>query len=382
MNAKLGAARGIPGYSSIDTELMDYMKKGVWIGLTMVVAVLAVASFFAYREFGARTSSSRIDMLASLPADANAVFFADVDALRHAPFFAQLLAWAPKPHADADYTQFLRDTGFDYERDLNHVAVALEKRGTDSRFFAVADGRFDRKKISTYAFKSGTCSAQKTREICPVPSSTPSQTISFTFWKTDRLALTNSGQALEFLNGPQRSADKRDWQTRFERLAGSPLFAVIRQDAAFNAALSAQAPGGLRSPQLSTLMDQLQWITLAGIPENDRLRLVAEGESAGEAFVRQLVDLLNGIVLLAQAGLNDAKTKQQLDPEAREAYLELLNTVDISKLDRGDSKAVRVVLEITSKFLESARAHSSGNPGSAPGNPAAGKTSPSKKGRT
>jgi hypothetical protein len=357
------------------------MKKSIWIALTVVVAVLAVACFFSYRQWGTRKDSSRVDILSSMPSEASAIFFADVGALRHAQFFEQLFAWAPKPQADADYAQFLHDTGFDYERDLDRVAIAVEKRRANFLFFAVADGRFDRKKITAYALKSGTCSTQKSREICSVPSSDPSRTISFTFWKNDRLALTNGAQLFDLLNGSQKSADRQDWQTRFERLTGSPLFAVIRQDAAFGAALSAQAPG-LRSPQLSTLLDRLQWMTVAGIPENDRLRLVAEGESPAEATVRQLSDLLNGVVLIAQAGLNDAKTKQQLDPAAREAYLELLNSVDISKLDHGDSKAVRVVLEITSKFLESARTPSSGDPRSAPVNPPAGKPPHSKKGRT
>jgi len=51
------------------------------------------------------------------------------------------------------------------------------------------------------------------------------------------------------------------------------------------------------------LLDQLQWITLAGKPENDRLRVVAEGECTAEATARQLVDLMNGVVILAQLGL-------------------------------------------------------------------------------
>src|SRR5256885_10925111 len=47
----------------------------------------------------------------------------------------------------------------------------------------------------------------------------------------------------------------------------------------------------------------------------------SEGECTAEATARQLVDLMNGVVILAQLGLNDAKTRQQLDPAAREAYL-------------------------------------------------------------
>jgi hypothetical protein len=358
------------------------MKKHRWIGLIVVVAVLATASFFAYEKWGLRNGYSRADLLSSMPADATAVFFADLSELRRAPFFAALLAWAPKPQADTDYSQFLHDTGFDYERDLDRLAIAFEKRGADSLLFAVADGRFDRRKITAYALKSGTCTNQKGREICSVPASDPSRKISFTFWKDNRLAVTNGVQLLELMNGPQKSTDPRDWQIRFERLAGSPVFAVIRQNAAPGAALSAQAPGGWRSPQLSTLLDQLQWITVAGIPENDRLRLVAEGECPTDATVRQLSDLLNGVVLIAQAGLNDAKTRQQLDPATREAYLELLNSADVSKLDRGDSKAVRVVLEITPKFLEAARTASPGKPGAAQGDPPKDKAPPSKKGRT
>jgi hypothetical protein len=173
-----------------------------------------------------------------------------------------------------------------------------------------------------------------------------------------------------------------DWRARFERLAGSPVFAAVRQDAAVGTALAAQAPSGLRSPQLSTLLDQLQWITLAGKPENDRLRVVAEGECTAEGTARQLVDLMNGVVILAQLGLNDAKTRQQLDPAAREAYLELLKSAEISKIDRGDTKSVRLVFDITPGFLEAARRAPPVMRDSAPGKPLPGKVPARRKGRT
>ena len=120
----------------------------------------------------------------------------------------------------------------------------------------------------------------------------------------------------------------------------------------------------------------------AGKPENDRLRVVAEGECVSEATVRQLVDMLNGVVLLAQAGLNDAKTREQLDPVAREAYLELLKSADVSKMDRGDTKSVRLMFEITPKFLQAARSAPSAEPGSVPAKPLPGKATTPKKGHT
>ena len=47
-----------------------------------------------------------------------------------------------------------------------------------------------------------------------------------------------------------------------------------------------------------------------------------------------------------------------MNPEEREAYLEILKGADVQKIDRGEWKSVRVVLSITPKFLDVARAAS------------------------
>lgn len=357
------------------------MKKWKWLGLAAILIILGASVFFGYRKWGAPNKSSREDALALMPSDASAVLFAELNGLRKSPFFARFLAWAPKPQADPDYAQFVNETGFDYERDLDRVAIAMVKRGSDSALFAILDGRFDRHKISAFALKAGSSAISGGREIFSVALSGSSKKISFTFLRNDRMALTNDVDLPIFFGAEKRSDDAREWRARFERLAGSPIFAVFRQDATISSALAAQAPGGLRSPQLSALFDQLQWITLAGKPENDRLRVVAEGECTAEATTRQLADLLNGAVILAQAGLNDAKTRQQLDPGAREAYLELLRSADISKVDRGDSKSVRLVFEITPVFLEALRRAPPAIPDTSPVKPLPGRTTPPKKGR-
>jgi hypothetical protein len=111
----------------------------------------------------------------------------------------------------------------------------------------------------------------------------------------------------------------------------------------------------LQSPQLSALLEQLQWVTLAGKPEGDRLRVVVEGEAPTDSVARQLSDFLSGALMLAQAGLNGPQVRQQLDPRAREAYLEILKGADISRIDRSNTKAVRLVFDVTQKFLSAAR---------------------------
>jgi len=329
------------------------MKKQTWVALA-VLALVSLAAIFAYQKWSPRNSSLRGELLAMMPADASAVFFVDLGELRSAPFLAKLYAWAPKPQADPEYAQFIKDTGFDYERDLYRAAVALEKHGETSTFFAVADGKFDQQKISAVSLKTGAVTKNGTRDIFSIPISGSAKTLSFAFLRKDRMVLTDNPDLANILQSRKRVQDTADWNSRFERLAGSPVFAVIRHDAGAGSALAAQTPGGLRSPQLSAVLDQLQWITIAGRPENDRLRIIAEGESSTEATMRQLADLLNGVLILAEAGLNDAKTRQQLDPAARAAYLEVLRSADVAKIDRGDTKSVRLTFEITPAFLESA----------------------------
>jgi hypothetical protein len=358
------------------------MKKQTSLSLLAAVIALTAVSYFAYQRWALTAGPSRNEILSSLPPDATAVLFGDLVELRRAPFIAALYAWAPKPQADPDYAQFLKETGFDYERDLDRIAIAVAKQGPDTSLFAIADGKFDRQKISAYALKAGTAAKIAGREIFSVPINGSSRKISFTFLSSNRIAWTDDSNLGNFLSMKKHNQDEAEWRARFERLAGSPLFAVIRQDAAAGGALAAQAPGGLRSPQLSALLDQLQWITLAGKPENDRLRIVAEGESTAETTARQLADLLNGVVILAQAGLNDPKTRQQLAPATRAAYLEVLKSADISKIDRGDTKSVRLVLDITPNFLDATRIASPLAPGPTPDKPLPGKASASKKGHT
>jgi hypothetical protein len=358
------------------------MKKRARIGLAALVVLLSAAAFFGYRRLGMQYSSPRGEILALMPADASAVLFVDFSELRQAPFFAQLYAWVPKPQADADYAQFVKDSGFDYERDLDRAAIAFEKRGQDPVLFAILQGKFDRQKISEYALKDGSVSKTGIREIFSVPVSGATKKISFAFLKDNRIALTNDSNLDTFLTAKKRPEDLAEWRVRFERLGGSPLFAVIRQDAAFGTALAAQAPAGLRSPQLSTLLDQLQWITLAGKPENDRLRVVVDGECTVEPTARQLVDVINGVAILAEGGLNDPQTRQQMDPAMRQAYLELVKNAEVSKIDRGDTKSVRLVFEITPRFLEAARKFPPVKPEPTPRKPRPGKTPAPRKGRT
>jgi hypothetical protein len=341
--------------------LLDYgkmkapMKRHLW----MVIATVVVFGAIALRTvvpWSGGENSARESALAMMPSDVHSILYADVAALRQTPFITSLRDWAPGPQqVDPDYAQFLRDTGFDYERDLDRIAIAPIRRPPSTTYLVVADGRFDRKKINTYTSQFGTHESRGGREIFTIPVSGSPRKISFTFPRQNRIALTDNADLPALLAQPMKGEDEKEWRARFDRLAGSPLFALLRQDAETSTTLTQRTPGGLQSPQLAMLIEQLQWVSMGGKPEGDRLRIVIEGECPTDTVARQLSDFLGGAFILAQAGLNGPQVRRQLDPQAREAYLEILKGADISRIDRGETKSVRVVLEITPKFLAAAR---------------------------
>ncbi len=332
------------------------MNRRLWIGLVFAIALVAAAAIAVHHFFGGIDEDARQSALALIPADTDSVVFADIAQLRTAPFFSELGDWVPQPQqVDADYAKFLQDTGFDYQRDLDRVAIATIKRGQATEFFVVGDGRFDRKKINTYISEFGTHDKKDGREVFTAPLKGSARKISFVFLHQNRIALTDDPDLASLLKNPVHGTDAAQWRERFDRLGGSPLLAVFRQDAGVGSRIAASTANGGQAQQLATLLDQLQWITLAGVPDQNRLRLVVEGECPTDSTAHDLSDVLNGIRVFAQAGLNDPKVRHQLDDQTREAYLELIHGADITRLDRGETKSVRLVLEITPEMLKAAR---------------------------
>lgn len=320
------------------------------------VVVLLVAGILAYRHWrSVELMSNREEMLALLPSEPTAVAFVDLGQFRSSAFLPQLLAWAPSFVVEEEYVKFVQTTGFNYERDLDRVAIAFTRREANSTVFAVADGRFDRKKIEAYVGRAGQRLGEKNKAVFALDLKNSGRKTFLTFLRDDRMAWTNDpGYAVLFKQAASFEG-QREWQEHYARLAGSALFVVTRQDAGTTGILARQAPGGFRSPQLATLLSQLEWITIGGKPEGNDLRVVMEGECSTETTIRQLKEFLGGILLLAQAGLNGPQNRKQMDPQLREAYLGLLKTTEVETVDRGAEKSVRVVMDVTPGFLEAVK---------------------------
>jgi hypothetical protein len=334
-------------------------RRKLLAGSVAILAVL-IGGWLYFRSQESNAQRSRGDLLSRLPGDSTSVIYVDLKELRTSSFFSQLLAWAPAPSVDEEYAKFVQATGFDYERDLDRVGISLSGTAQHPKTMAVAEGRFDRKRIEAYSARFGTLKTATGKTIYAVALSKPVRTAYFTFLRDNQVALCSDASC--FFQASEKSADDEEWREHFLRLGGTPLFGIMRQDSQLLSALSQRGPGGWRSPQLATLLGQLRWVSVSAKPDGEQMRVVADGETPSEATIRQLSDMLSGLLILAQAGLDDPKARKQLDPKLRDAYLALLKSAEVEKLDRGNSKSVRLIFEVTPQLLESAHAVNAADP--------------------
>lgn len=324
---------------------------------TAVLACMATVSagFYLYRvrhplpTFSAGRAS---DMLGQLPPTAPAIVYINLAALRaleNSPWTALFGPARNGSREDRDYQNFVRATGFDYQRDLDRVAIALwptslATPGTmgENRALTVADGRFNQQKIEAYALRLGKVTSRGTHSIYEVPGSPP---VSLEFLSPTRIALASGKDADGLLETPSTLARDPAVQARIDRVGGAPVFAVARTDS---------LPPGFyanfrNSPQIERLLHSVEGVTLAGQPDGDRIRMALDAECASMENAIELATLLDGLRVLGSMALADPKTRRQMAPQ-QSAFLDaLVRDAKVSHQDRW----VRLTLDVTPAMLGS-----------------------------
>jgi hypothetical protein len=306
---------------------------------------------------GAPAAQPPSDILSELPPDAPVVTYIDAASLRslqNSPLAAALGLASPGPQADRDYANFVRETGFDYARDLDHAAVAFwpASIGTpsnvlgDDRVVAIADGRFDQQKIKSYALRRGKEIKQGSQTVYEVPGNPP---VSLAFFSTTRIAIAGGQSATELLariNPAGSSRRDPNMQSRIDRVAGAPIFAVARTD---------HLPPSIyesfrNAPQLEQLARSVQAITLAGQPDGNNLRITLDAECDSLKNALTISVLLEGGRMAGSMALSDPNTRRQMTKEQIAFLGALVNRAQITH----QNKTVRLVLDITPAMLNAA----------------------------
>lgn len=152
----------------------------------LATAALIAALLWGIDFYRHRYVRSDQDLFRFLPQADATVFYVNVAAMRQAGVL-QLFA-ASKPAEEPDYRDFVRETGFDYARDVN--AIAGEADG--AQVFLLVRGSFDWGRLRAYATShGGIC----TSELCKAPTSKPGRWASFLPIQTNVLALALSANA-------------------------------------------------------------------------------------------------------------------------------------------------------------------------------------------
>ncbi|MBZ5526797.1 MAG: hypothetical protein LAN71_02705 [Acidobacteriia bacterium] len=322
------------------------------------LAAGATAVFLHLRPSG---EVPAVELIEDLPAEASSLVYVDLAALRQSGVLARLKSLAPDAQKEPEYAQFVRDTGFDFERDLDRLAIAIVTRGDTRTFYAAVEGRFDAGKIRALALRSGKQQSRGGQDIFTMPVSGSPLPVSFSFLGNGRILLTGGGEADSLVRSRAADASARERNERALRLAGSPIFGVLHPDPAQMRELSRRFPGGLRSDQLTALAEKIRWVTFAARPDSERTQIVLEAEAISDQAAAQIAELTENLLLLARTALEFSGGRAQLTPAERAAFLDLLQNAQVAQINRGETQAVRLVLNAGPPVIQALLA-SSPNP--------------------
>jgi hypothetical protein len=329
--------------------------KTLWIVLALLISLAAIAAgSFLYRHTrplaGANVGAAPA-IFSLLPGDAPVLAYLDAAGLKSSQSSAlqaigQLLLPAPKQ--DRDYVEFVRNTGFDYTRDLDRAALAIwpsavaagAQQADNAKTFAVAEGHFDVERIKAYALRTGHIVTSGGKAVYEVPGAPP---ISFQFLSPTRVALASGEDATKSLLAAQPSTPSPAVKARIDRVAAAPFFAVARTDHlpdAFYASFK-------NSAQLLALIRSIQGITAAAEPSGDNLAVTLDAECDSMKNALAVGTLLTGFRMIGSVALADPKERGDMTKEQAAFLTELLSDVKVSPQDNW----VRLSVELTPPML-------------------------------
>lgn len=320
-------------------------RRGLFIttGVAAATIIAAVLLYIGFEHSGTAHASAAPELLSALPPGAPTLVYLDLAAVRASSFYQHRPDKAPITVPSPDYAEFVRSTGFDFERDLDRVAIAswpAQPGGEPKKNIAIADGRFDRAKIRDYAMSKGKLVRQQGHDVFvfSATDNTKGQSESLIFLDDHRIVMVDGPSIEPFFMVP--SVQGRDPAAeRADRVDGAALFMVTQMPPISDKL----AGGGAQTAQLAALARSVQWITLAARPEGDNVRVSLEGECDNDTDARQLQSALEVLRMFGRAGLESPKTRQSMDSDGLATLQTLLNSAEITQ----SAQRVRILLEVT-----------------------------------
>lgn len=309
-------------------------KRSVLLGIVLALAVLV--ALVAWRVW--RQKQEQAMLFERLPGENLLLAYVDVERLRHAALFSPALRAQVDP--DPDYTNFVKQTGFDYQRDLDAAAACY----LPDRVYILAWGRFDAGKLRQYALgQGGNCEGARLERPCSMPGSRPGRIISFELLSPHVLALATApepGAVRKLESAPAASAEPLAREAKATDAAA--LLWVTATPAGLDRALSGAAD---LSPNVALFSRALAGAQRAYVLLLDRspnlqvsLRAICSSEAqAGEMrrLLQGLNDLVGGLLRGPRGGAPAGWTKvlASASIEQRQNAVQATWTLDVKLLE-------------------------------------------------
>lgn len=316
------------------------------IGTAIAVCIILAGGLLYLGSPHGKTAnaSAMPDLLSALPAGAPTIAYLDFAAVRASSFYQHRPNKGPLTVPNQDYADFVRSTGFDFEKDLDRVAVAAWPAPSgkeEKKNVVIAEGRFDRAKIRDYAARQGKIDRQQGHDVFLFPSADGKMN-SFTFLDDHRIAFVAGPSVALLFSGNADASAGDPARERAARLDGAAAF-MISQVPPIPPNAGAGGTQGAVAEQFLTLARSIRWITLAARPEGDDLRISLEGDCATEGDARQIQSMMEVLRMFGKAGLESQKNKQSMDPATLGQLENLLSSADITQA----GERVRILIELT-----------------------------------
>ncbi len=324
---------------------MPRSRKAAFISVgVLTAAISAVLLVYGnFRSTATAHASPAPELLSALPAGAPTLVYLDLAAVRNSSFYQHRPDKGPIAVPNQDYADFMRSTGFDFEKDLDRVVVASWPTTAAAELrknIVIAEGRFDRAKIRDYAMHKGKVDHQQGHEVFLFPTGDRTGFNSVTFLDDHRIALVAGPSVAPLFAGPGDASSSEDpARERAARVDGAAMFAISRVPPIPDKI----GPGGAQSTQLATLARSVQWITFAATPEGDDLRVSLEGECDTNSNAEQLRSMLEVMRMFGRAALESPKTRQSANPATLVELQTLLSSAEITQA----AQRVRILIELT-----------------------------------
>src|SRR5580692_1756806 len=124
------------------------LRLSAGVAATTIAALLLL--YGSFQRSATAHASPAPELLSALPAGAPTLVYVDLAAVRASSFYQHRPDKGPLAIPNKDYSEFVRSTGFDFEKDLDGVVIASWPTPSDKeprKSVAIAEGRFDRAKI-------------------------------------------------------------------------------------------------------------------------------------------------------------------------------------------------------------------------------------------